>query len=183
MDCAGSAFCYLPPAIFPSMSFKGSFLVFHARTHAGLTRYLGHCRALTDNQFTQELDGFGIPSLQQQFNHVIGAENYWITVIRVEYRHEDYVPSSEREHPTIDSLVAWQEEVASRTRELIGRANDEWLTTPAPFMAWPGEERMLQPQHVLMRVITHNFQHRGQIAAMCRLQGHPVPQGLDFPLD
>ncbi|MCB1217540.1 DinB family protein [bacterium] len=162
---------------------KTDLIDFHNRTHEGLITYLEHCRALTTEQFLQPLEGFGIPSLQQQFNHVIGAEQYWSSVIRGEYRHEEFDASEdERDQMTIEGLLGWRSEVAAATVAMLQQASTDWLATPALFMAWPGKERELQPRHVMMRIITHNFQHRGQIAAMCRLHGHPVPQGLDFPL-
>ena len=39
----------------------------------------------------------------------------------------------------------------------------------------------LLPALVFMRPFTHNYHHQGQVAAMCRLLGHPTPP-LDFPL-
>src|SRR5690606_23491631 len=96
---------------------------------------------------------------------------------------EDFDPSEdERDQLEIDGLLTWRNDVAAATLAMLQRADDAWLATPAQFMAWPGQQRVLTPAHVMMRILTHNFQHRGQIAAMCRLHGHPVPQGLDFPL-
>ena len=50
--------------------------------------------------------------------------------------------------------------------------------SPAPLS--PHEP--LAPAHVILRTQTHVFHHMGQLAAMCRLLGHPIPQGMDFPL-
>ncbi len=38
------------------------------------------------------------------------------------------------------------------------------------------------PAHVILRTQTHLFHHMGQITAMCRLLGHPIPPGIDFPV-
>jgi uncharacterized damage-inducible protein DinB len=35
---------------------------------------------------------------------------------------------------------------------------------------------------VLLRTITHLYHHIGQVSAMCRLLGKPIP-GSDFPPD
>ena len=34
--------------------------------------------------------------------------------------------------------------------------------------------------NVLLRTQTHLFHHMGQVAAMCRLLDHPIPDGFDF---
>lgn len=45
-----------------------------------------------------------------------------------------------------------------------------------------GRQRMLVPAQVLLRTITHLYHHIGQVSAMCRLLGKPIP-GFDFPPD
>ena len=48
----------------------------------------------------------------------------------------------------------------------------------------PGETRLLRPADVIMRIVTHIFNHQGQVLAMCRALGKPNEQiDLDYPLD
>jgi len=56
------------------------------------------------------------------------------------------------------------------------------LNTRRKMATWGGKELELVPAHVILRTQTHIFQHQGQVAAMCRLLGRPIPTGLDFPL-
>jgi hypothetical protein len=46
---------------------------------------------------------------------------------------------------------------------------------------WGNKERVLTPALVILRIVTHLYQHQGPVVAMCRLLGKPCP-GLDFPL-
>ena len=47
---------------------------------------------------------------------------------------------------------------------------------------WGDRKMRLAPARVIVRTQTHVFQHQGQIAAMCRILGRPIPSGLDFPV-
>ena len=48
----------------------------------------------------------------------------------------------------------------------------------------PGETRLLRPADVILRVVTHIFNHQGQILAMCRALGKPNETiDLDYPID
>ena len=48
----------------------------------------------------------------------------------------------------------------------------------------PGETRGLRPADVILRIVTHIFNHQGQILAMCRTMGKPNDRiDLDYPLD
>jgi uncharacterized damage-inducible protein DinB len=48
----------------------------------------------------------------------------------------------------------------------------------------PGETRVLRPADVILRIVTHVFNHEGQILAMCRTLGKPNESvDLDYPVD
>jgi uncharacterized damage-inducible protein DinB len=48
----------------------------------------------------------------------------------------------------------------------------------------PGQTRLLRPADVIMRVVTHIFNHQGQVLAMCRSLGTPNHMiDLDYPVD
>lgn len=54
----------------------------HERIHRRLTKLLDHCSGFTAPALDQELEGFGYPSISLQLHHVIGAEHYWVGVLR-----------------------------------------------------------------------------------------------------
>ena len=48
----------------------------------------------------------------------------------------------------------------------------------------PGKTATFRPADVIMRVVTHIFNHQGQVLAMCRTIGKPNDShDLDYPID
>lgn len=150
----------------------------HTRSHRSLVKLLDHCDAFSDVELARELEGFGCPSIAHQLHHGIGAERYWVSVVNGQMR----VDEDPANMASISALRAFRETVAGATAEYLRGASDAELNTPRTMMTWGEHERELVPAHVIMRTQTHIFQHQGQIAAMCRLLGKPIPPGLDFPL-
>jgi uncharacterized damage-inducible protein DinB len=93
-----------------------------------------------------------------------------------------HVDDDDSRYPTIAALSDYRERVAAATRDYLRSATAEALNTARPMETWGGESRVLVPALVVMRPLTHIYQHQGQVAAMCRLLGLPVPAGLDFPI-
>jgi uncharacterized damage-inducible protein DinB len=150
----------------------------HERTHRSLCGLLDHCAGLSEKQLAVELGGFGYPSIRLQLHHVIGAEQYWVGVLRgLMLTDED-----EADYASLDALRAFRERVADATIAYLRSTSDEELNTPREVTTWGDRRVTLAPAHAFLRTQTHVFQHKGQIAAMARLLGHPIPAGLDLPL-
>jgi uncharacterized damage-inducible protein DinB len=155
-----------------------ALLDLHERAHRSLLGLIRHCAQLDPEPFNREIPGFGYPSVRLQLEHVIGAEEYWVLVIRGLYKEEEEGAGYE----TTDALEAYRERVAESTGQYLRAASESELNTSREMWTWPGRMRRLVPAHVLIRTQTHIYQHQGQILAMCRLLGKPGG-GLDFPLD
>jgi uncharacterized damage-inducible protein DinB len=151
----------------------------HERAHRSLQKLLRHCGELNPGEFERELPGFGYPSVRLQLEHVIGAEEYWISVVRARYDGGE----DSRQCPTVEALETYRRDVADVTAEYLHHASEAELNTPREMRTWPDNRRLLAPAHVILRTQTHIYQHQGQVLAMCRLLGKPGPAGLDFPLD
>jgi len=150
----------------------------HERTHRSFVKLLEHCSGFSEEELSRELDGFGYPSIRLQLHHMIGAERYWVGVLHgLELWDEN-----ETDFASMDALRAFRERVAATTTEFLHAASDEELNTPRTMTTWGNKQVDLAPAHVLLRTQTHLFQHQGQVAAMSRLLGRPIPPGLDFPL-
>ena len=160
------------------MHTTAGLLDLHERTHRALGLLLDHCSGLEHEDLAREIDGFGYPSILLQLQHVIGAERYWVGVLRGEM----LVDEDPADAASIDALRAFRSRVAADTIAYLEAASDGEINTPRTMTTWGDREVDLVPAHVVLRTQTHVFQHKGQIAAMCRLVGHPVPDGLDFPL-
>lgn len=150
----------------------------HSRTHASLVSLIDHCAGFSPDELSRTFDGFGGGPIRMQLHHVIGAEEYWVGVINgqmlVEERPEDFA--------TIEALHAYRRRVAQATADYLAGASDAELNTRRKMTTFGGHEHELVPAHIIVRTQTHIFQHQGQVAAMARLLGRPIPRGLDFPL-
>jgi len=150
----------------------------HARTHTSLGKLLDHCAGFEPEELAQELAGFGYPTLALQLHHMIGAEQYWFGVLLGLM----LVDEDDADHASIDALRAFRERVARETAAYLRATPDEALNAPTTVTTWGDRVVDVVPAHVLLRTQTHVFQHQGQVAAMARLLGRPIPRGLDFPL-
>ncbi len=150
----------------------------HSRTHRSLQKLLDHCAQFSGDELRRELDGFGYSTILLQLHHVIGAEAYWIGVLRGLI----LVDEVDSDHESIDALRAFRTRIAESTALYLGATTDADLNTRRSMTTWGGKQQDLVPANVLLRTQTHVFQHQGQVAAMCRLLGRPIPPDLDFPL-
>jgi uncharacterized damage-inducible protein DinB len=155
-----------------------SFLDLHERAHRSLCGLIRHCGQLEPEAFERELPGFGYPSVRLQLEHVIGAEEYWVRVIRGLYKDEE----ESAVYSTAEALEVYRGQVAEATGLYLRGASEAELNTPREMWTWPGRMRRLVPAHVFLRTQTHIYQHQGQVLAMCRILGKPGG-GLDFPLE
>ncbi len=151
----------------------------HERAHKSLERLIQHCGQLSVEEIDRELPGFGYPSIRRQLEHMIGAQEYWVRVIRGRYTEDE----SAGEFPTVAAIESYRLRVANETDEYLNASSEDELNGAREMLTWPNKLRTLIPAHVVVRTLTHIYQHQGQVLAMCRLLGRPGPAGLDFPLD
>lgn len=157
---------------------QGALLDVMGRSQASLIGLLGHCRGLNAADLGRELDGFGYPSVQLQIHHAIGAQRYWVGVL--EGRMD--VDENESDWADVDALDQFRRVVLEVTDGYLRSKSDAELNQAGSYLTWGDREVDLVPARVLMRTFVHFYSHQGQVAAMCRLLGNPIPAGLDFPL-
>jgi uncharacterized damage-inducible protein DinB len=159
---------------------RDSLLDIHGRAHESLRRLIAFCGTLTPEDLHQPLTGFGFPTVLEQLEHAIGAEVYWQTVVIRGYSDEATMPPL----PDLAAIEAFREQTASRTRAYLGDATGAELNTPRLMISDPGQTRLLRPADVIVRVVTHIFNHQGQVLAMCRSMGKPNETvDMDYPVD
>lgn len=66
-----------------------------------------------------------------------------------------------------------------RVDEVMERALGQRPRLDAP-VEWQGHRLTLR--YLILHPITHEFHHKGQVASLGRLHGHPVPEGTDLDL-
>ncbi len=153
-------------------------LELHRRTHLGLDRLLDHCAGFSQAELTRSLEGFGGSTVLLQLHHGVGAERYWIGVLEGKM----LVDEIETDHASIGALRAFRDRVTAATRAYLRGASENELATAREVTTWGDRRVTVVPAHVLLRTQTHVFHHKGQVAAMCRILGRPVPQGMDYPV-
>ncbi len=157
-----------------------SLLDIHSRAHESLRRVMTFCGTLTADELLRALPGFGFPTILGQLAHTIGSEVYWQTVVTRGYSEEAAMPNL----PDIAAIETFREETASVTRAYLERATEAELNTSRTMISDPGQTRVLRPADVIMRIVTHIFNHQGQVLAMCRGMGRPNETiDLDYPID
>ena len=164
----------------------------HERVQHGNQNLLTHCRQLTHEELHRELPGIGFPSVQAQLFHMINAEQYWLMVLTGRFADGETFTVQEQfdwtiaNFDSIEPLEDYRSRVALVTRDYIRSQTPAELLRAREVFCDPGVKEIQIPAHVLMRVATHYFHHRGLTAAMCRMLGHPVPEAyafLDYPLN
>jgi len=149
----------------------------HRRAHQSLKECLTFCQTLDAAAIDREMPEFNGASVRLQLHHAIGAEKYWIGVLhgRIDADEDAHL------YPTIESLEAYREATFTMTQEYLRGASAEELNTARPMVNWLNEEHILFPGHIVMRTITHNYHHMGQVGSMVRLLGSPSP-GFNYPI-
>jgi uncharacterized damage-inducible protein DinB len=116
----------------------------------------------------------------QQLEHTIGAEVYWQTVVTRGYTEEASLPNLR----DVADIEAFRRETARATRSYLETASELELNSTRQMIRDPGQTRLLRPADVILRVVTHIFNHQGQILAMCRTIGRPNNSvDVDYPVD
>ncbi len=150
----------------------------HDRTHGCLRRLMAHLASFSLDELRQTQEGFGYSTILEQLQHAIGAERYWMGVLRSEM----LVDEDENDRVSLDTLEAFRARVAKDTQTLLLNMSSRDLDTPRTVTTWRDKTVEVKPSWVFMRTQMHMFHHMGQVAAMARQLGRAVPPGLDFPV-
>jgi uncharacterized damage-inducible protein DinB len=144
---------------------------FHRWTHLCFGRALDHLATIPVADYSRDIPGFGSPNLRAQVIHCINCEGFWVHVLQgAAYIDED--PSL---FPTVADARGFESRIAAQTLDYLSRLSEQQLNTPIQ-LRFPGRDAWVRtPALILHHMLTHAFHHKGQIAAMCRLLGHPAP--------
>lgn len=157
-----------------------ALLDIHGRAHESLRRLMVFCGSLTEDELRRPLAGFGFPTVLRQFEHTIASEVYWQRVVTTGYNEEATLPHL----PDLAAMEVFRQQTASATRSYLGAAAPAELNSAREMISDPGQTRVLRPADVIMRVVTHIFNHQGQVLAMCRALGKPNDtHDVDYPVD
>ena len=154
-----------------------SLLEIHKRAHKSFEVLVLHCLNFSESEINKEFNEYGYSTIRLQLHHIIGAEMYWMGVLKGNINVEDDSPN----YPTIDSLEKYRAKTFSVTQDYLLNMSQQELNTPKMLKTWGGNEYNLTPAIVVIRPIVHIFHHAGQISIMCKILKKPAP-GFDFPI-
>jgi uncharacterized damage-inducible protein DinB len=143
----------------------------HGWTHSSLNLVLDHLSTMSSNDYATPLSGFGFPTLREQAIHIFNCEGFWIHTLQG-LRYADRTPE---ECPVVADVRLLQKEVSQSTHAYLLTLTNQQLNADAELHFSDGDIAVRTPALVLHHVLTHAFHHKGQIAAMCRALGHPMP--------
>jgi uncharacterized damage-inducible protein DinB len=143
----------------------------HSWTHISLTLVLDHLSTIPEADYTKELSGFGFPTLRAQMIHIFNCEGFWIHTLRA-MPFEDEAPA---DWPAASDARVLQSRVGAGTLAYLSGLTDEQLNADTELHFSDGDIAVRTPALVLHHILTHAFHHKGQIASMCRVLGHPAP--------
>jgi uncharacterized damage-inducible protein DinB len=143
----------------------------HGWTHECLDLILEHAGGLPGELFVREVPGFAQPSVRHQMVHICSVESAWVCGLR----GVPVMRLRAAEHPTVESVRAAKRQVAEATLAYLNGLSESELNTDLPRLpeGWMGPRR--SPAFIVLHVLTHAFHHKGQLAAMFRMLGHPAP--------
>lgn len=80
---------------------------------------------------------------------------------------------------TVAALRAFQQEEAGRVRGFLDGMSEDDLTTSVPLKMRDGQERTLTRWQILLHILYHSAQHRGEVAELLTRHGQS-PGDTDF---
>ncbi|WP_243740018.1 DinB family protein [Aureibacillus halotolerans] len=139
------------------------------------------CELVQDEEYRQELNGFGWASIRDLHVHVAECYQNWLAVFGLKEAMTIVTPEDvenvndmRRVFSTIDSLVA-------RFLEEFDGQNETHICGKVP---WQKEEESLSVLWLYTHTTTHEFHHKGQIVSMIRQLGYtPIDTDLLIPDD
>lgn len=126
----------------------------------------------------REVPGFSYPTLRGQVHHALGAQEYWLGVVEGRSDYEEH----EERYVSAADLEAYRQHCEQLVVRVIEERSDQRLNAPVAMTLFNGSTHDLSPAHVILRTLTHWYQHQGEIMSMLRLLDVRKPEGSDFPI-
>jgi|CXWL01.1.fsa_nt_gi uncharacterized damage-inducible protein DinB len=163
---------------------RKGLLALHHWTHLSLDRVFAHCAGLPAELFTRPVADFPHGDLRNELVHGVETEEYWVWKLRHPVAADAELPDwSAGDFPSVTVIDDRRRVVMAATRAYLEAITDPELNAPITLV-WPERSVEIADRPVafyLLHAITHAFHHKGQVAALCRLLGHPMgPTDLRF---
>jgi len=150
---------------------KSGIADLHGAMHERLDLLLVHVGAVPDDLRHKPIPGFGHSSIWKQLVHILTCEEVWVHNLQ----DKAFAEWHEKDCLTMPAMLAAKGRISQATRAYLNDLSEDQLNSMLAKRPsdWGGELR--SPAFILLHVITHAFHHKGQIVAMLRIVGYPVP--------
>jgi uncharacterized damage-inducible protein DinB len=145
---------------------------FHSWTHASLTRLFDHIATLPADSYNRDVSGFGFSTIRAQVIHILSCEALWISRAQA-VSIDDW---DVMKWLTVSDARALQQEASNRTLAYLSGLTERQLNEDVELLLEDGVRITCTPALLIHHFLTHAFHHKGQIVAMCRILGYPVPE-------
>ncbi|AWR87505.1 DinB family protein [Meiothermus taiwanensis] len=137
-----------------------------------------YCESLPPEIYTQERSDFGYGSIRNLHVHVADCYLWWVGVVGMGHPKADLKGA---DFPNVAAVRAVFEGVDRLVEEALSSFDrlDEVYVWTHPSMGW---KINVSQRWLLMHPITHEFHHKGQMLALGRGLGHPVPDSYETDL-
>lgn len=138
-----------------------------------------YTQSLPVDVYTLEKPEFAYGSIRNVHAHVAQCYLWWVGRIGMSIDWDLLEP-----HPSSLTDVSAMREQFRKVDAMVEQAL-ETFTTPDTILEFQHPRHgvmKLTQRWLVMHPITHEFHHKGQLLAMGRMLGHPLPQELDTDL-
>ena len=149
---------------------KEGIRALHGDTHQCLDIVFRHGSTMRFTLLTNAIPGAPHASVRNQMVHVLMAEAFWVSNLRNRTLDE---PQPE-DFSSMEELLVAKREIMADTTAYLESLDEAALNTELTLRPknWIGPLRA--PAYILLHVLTHAFHHKGQMAMMYRILGHPI---------
>ena len=135
--------------------------------------------SLPNKVYTLEHPDFAYGSIRNIQAHVAGCYQFWVGAMGLQ-QTISYVDEPASSLTDAKSMRAAFAKVDLMLEEAFSRFQS--LDAPLEVVR-PGRDTLMVSQRwLIVHPITHEFHHKGQLLALGRVLGHPLPSGMDTDL-
>lgn len=138
---------------------------------------LDFCSELEPSDFTRQIDGFGFQSVRDTLVHIADCYNAWLGSFILLKTKKPLTSKEKLQQIGLGEIKALFERADLYVNDVFEGLSHQMTEPIEREITWrdTGETLSITPGKLLMHVITHEFHHKGQIAAMTRLMGYEPP--------
>ncbi|MEC0347874.1 DinB family protein [Peribacillus frigoritolerans] len=141
---------------------------------------LDQCKELSENEFTTEL-GFGFQSIRDSLIHMAGCYHAWLGSFVLSETTAPLLTKEAISVMQIEDIRIYFQQADAYVDTVFNTFYGRFEEQIEKELSWKVDSGVIRktPHQLLIHSITHEYHHKGQIAAMLRLLGY-LPKNTDI---